>query len=61
MTGDEVQTESKGSVTISRNAKGEPQFGVKVYSGETAADLDPIRELAVAQYRALHREFFGEA
>jgi hypothetical protein len=56
MSTPEVQTESKGSVKISRNAKGEPQFEVKVYVGESAEDLDPVREVAIGQYNALYRD-----
>jgi hypothetical protein len=39
MSTPEVQTESKGSVKIARNAKGEARFEVKVYVGEAPSDL----------------------
>jgi hypothetical protein len=46
-------TESKGSVKITRNAKGEPQFEVKVYTGETTADIACARQIALEQYEQL--------
>jgi hypothetical protein len=59
MSTPEVQTESKGSVKIARNAKGEAQFEVKVYVGEQQSDLDAARELAIGQYNALDRDLGG--
>jgi hypothetical protein len=53
----EVQTESKGSVKITRNAKGEAQFEVKAYIGDTDDELTYVRLLAVNHYRALEAEF----
>lgn len=56
MSTPEVQTESKGSVKISRNAKGEPQYEVKVYAGEPELLISSARQIAVSQYRALEDE-----
>jgi len=52
--GDHV--EQKSSIKAVRNAKGEAQFEVKVYEGTEDGELDRIRELTVAQFRALERE-----
>jgi hypothetical protein len=50
------QVEQRSRVKITRNAKGEAQFEVSVVSGQEVAELVRIRELAVAQYRALEEE-----
>lgn len=44
--------EQKSSVAIAMDAKGEGKPTVKVYEGCDAGELDRIRELAVAAYRA---------
>ncbi len=59
MSAPEQQIESRSSVKISRNAKGEAQFEVKVYDGSTEEELDEVRRIAVVQYEALERELVG--
>ena len=53
--------DSKSSVTLARNAKGECQPQVKVYEGTTKEELARISDLAVDQFRNLEREFYGAA
>lgn len=48
--------ESKSSVKVVRNAKGEPQWEVKVVVGDDESVLNEARQIAVAQYQALGRE-----
>jgi hypothetical protein len=48
--------ESKSSVKVVRNAKGEPQWEVKVVVGDDESVLNDARRIAVAQYQALGRE-----
>jgi hypothetical protein len=56
MSSPEVQTESKGSVKIVRNSKGDAQWEVKAYIGDTEQELAQARELALAQYNHLDRD-----
>jgi len=56
-----ASVEPKSSIRIARTAKGDPQFEVKVYEGATAEELDRMRGLAVAEYKALNDEFYGAA
>lgn len=54
--------ESRSSVKITRTAKGEPTYEVKVYQGATLDEMNALRELAVAQYQTLDALFYsGEA
>jgi hypothetical protein len=55
----EAQQDARSSIKATRNAKGEPQFEVKVRVGDTEAELDEARRIAVAQYRALTSELVG--
>lgn len=54
---DQQQFESKGSVKITRNAKGDAQFEVKVYVGEPEAAISTARQIAESQYRQLETTF----
>jgi hypothetical protein len=51
--------EARSTVKISLNAKQDPQWEIKVVEGADPVELDRIRELAVAQHRALVRELLG--
>lgn len=42
--------ESRSSVAVTMNAKGEAQVAVKVYSGQDADELEQARSLAVKVY-----------
>jgi hypothetical protein len=53
----EPNLDSRSSVKVVRNAKGEAQFEVKVYAGDTEAELETAHRIAVARYRELEREF----
>lgn len=57
MTEQRVEADSRSSVYVARNAKGEPQFAVKVYNGDSAAQIAGAREIALQEYRALQEEF----
>lgn len=48
--------ESKSSIKVVRNAKGEPQWEVKVVAGDDESVLNEARRIAVAQHRALERD-----
>lgn len=56
MSAPDVQTESRSSVAVAMNAKGEAQVTVKVYDGADETELERIRRLAVATYQALCAE-----
>lgn len=58
MTEAQQALESRSSVKITCNAKGDPQWEVKVYAGDSEADVEAARSLALAQYRDLQAEFF---
>lgn len=55
------QVEQRSSIKAVRNAKGEPQFEIKVVEGTDNMELDRIRKLAVDHYHALARELGGTA
>lgn len=46
----EFGTESKSSVSVAGNAKGEAQTAVKAYEGATIAELDALSVAAVEVY-----------
>lgn len=50
------QVEQRSSVKISTTAKGDAQPEVKVYEGTTLAQMDTLRAIAVATYRATVNE-----
>ena len=43
----------RSSVKVTRNAKGDPQWEVKVRVGDTAVEVAEAREIALATHRAL--------
>ncbi len=53
----EQGTEARSSVKLSRNAKGETQIEVKVYSGDTSDDVDTAKAKAVEVYDSLRTEY----
>lgn len=56
--------EGRSSVKVTRNAKGDPQWEVKVRVGDTAVEVATAREIALAEHRALEAALvrgFGEA
>lgn len=55
------QTESKSSVKITCNAKGETQPEIKVYEDTTAEELERIRRMAVEAYLLTVRDLRGRA
>ena len=57
----EQQTESRSSIALERNARGDCQIKVKLYDGVTETEVDRLRTLAVDNYRQLEREFYGAA
>lgn len=48
-----VIVEQKSSIKITRNAKGDAQYEVKVVAGETDEALTAMRTQAVTQYKAV--------
>ena len=50
------EQEQRSSIKVTRNAKGDPQWEVKVVEGSTNESLDEIRRIAVNQYTALRVE-----
>lgn len=46
----------RSSVKVTRNAKGDPQWEIKVRVGDTAAEVAEAREIALATHRALEAE-----
>lgn len=48
--------EQKSSVKVSRNAKGDPQWEIKVVVGTAEYEISLSRAIAVTQYRALEAE-----
>lgn len=57
----EVQIEQRSSIKVTRNAKGEPQWEVKVVVGDELEKLDIVHDMAVAHYKQLERELVGAA
>lgn len=51
-----AQAGSKNAIKAVRNAKGDPQFEIKVIDGATEAELAALRAIAVREYQALGRE-----
>lgn len=49
--------EARSKIKLTRNAKGDVQWELSVIEGATEAELDRLRQIAVAQYRALLDEF----
>jgi len=49
--------ESRSSVKLVRNAKGDTQVEVKVYVGDSQEQVDQARDLAVRAYQELVRNF----
>ena len=56
-----VPAESRSRMKLVRNAKGDTQIDVSIVEGTTSEEADRIREIAVAQYKALQSEFYGSA
>lgn len=48
--------EGRSSVKVTRNAKGDPQWEIKVRVGDTAAEVAEAREIALATHRALEHD-----
>ncbi len=57
--GDQQPQESRSSISLTRNAKGDCQPAVKVYEGTTEDEIERIRKMAVDQFRKLEAEFYG--
>jgi hypothetical protein len=53
------QFEQRSKFKVTRNAKGDPQWEISVVSGATQAEMDELRGIAVAQYRALEQDLVG--
>jgi hypothetical protein len=53
---DFIQGEQRSSVKIGMTAKGEAVPEVKVYAGTDEAEMERIRQLAIATYNATARE-----
>ena len=51
MSSDEIRQEAKSSIALTMNAKGEAQVSVKIYEGTELAELDRIRQIAIAAYK----------
>jgi hypothetical protein len=47
----------RSSVRVVRNARGDEQFEVKVYAGDSERDVEEARRRAVDCYRRLESEF----
>ncbi len=52
-----VEPDGRSSVQVVRNARGTVQLAVKVYAGDSAADVDEARRRAVTIFRSLEDEF----
>ena len=50
---------SRSSVKVTRNAKGDPQWEIKVYVGDDPVDVQIARETALATHRALESALLG--
>ena len=60
--GGDAESVQRSSIKLVRNAKGDTQVEVKVYVGDTDADVLKARQLAVDTYRQVVAEFSaGEA
>ncbi len=46
----------RSSVKISRNAKGDAQWEIKVLVGESESDVIEARQIAIREYEAIRRE-----
>lgn len=55
--GQEPGVEQRSSVKLVRNAKGDPQWELKVVVGEDEVAVERARELAVQMHRAMEAEF----
>lgn len=53
---DAASIESRSKVKVTRNAKGDAQWEISVVSGEQVEEMVRLREIAVAQYRALQEQ-----
>jgi hypothetical protein len=53
---EQFEREQRSSIKVTRNAKGDPQWEIKVVVGEDDAALNKMREQAVSQHQALGRE-----
>jgi len=51
--------EGRSSVKVTRNAKGDPQWEIKVRVGDTAVEVAEARETALANHRALEAALLG--
>lgn len=58
---EQQQLESRSSVKLTRNAKGDCQIEVKVYEGFDSAQFEFAKARAVEAYRELERAFYGSA
>ena len=50
------QIEQRSKFKVVRNAKGDPQWEISVISGATSEEMDALRAIAVAQYKALEQD-----
>lgn len=55
----ESRIESRSSVKLTRNAKGDCQLEVKVYEGYDPGEFAAAKAEAITAYRELEREFYG--
>lgn len=51
------QGESRSSVKLTRNAKGDTQIDVKVYVGDSEHDIDDAKAKAIEVYNSLAAEY----
>jgi hypothetical protein len=51
--------DSKSSVKITRNAKGDPQWEIKVRAGDTEAEVKEAQRIALAVHQDLARTLAG--
>lgn len=58
-TPENVQPESKSSIKASLNAKGDPQFEIKIVEGADPTEIERLRGLAVSTFRQLRAELGG--
>lgn len=57
----EQQEGVRSSIKLTRNAKGDTQIEIKVRVGDTEAEINEARRIAVATYKGLRDEFGAAA
>jgi hypothetical protein len=56
---EQPQVEAKSSIKVLRNAKGDPQFEIKVVEGVDEDELIRLQTLAVDRFWSLSRDLAG--